>query len=755
MTTQIGSLSTFLLILLFPAISFATLFTSQSGGDWNNSATWDQGLNVPGPGDDVVIDGHTVLIQSANANVNNLTITNNGTALSQLEMLGSYTVNIFGDLHMIAENVNQDIKLLVNGNTILNITGDFLMERTSDNNQSANMAFIASDDSKIFINGAFDFYYRNSNGESGLDIQTYNNAEITVSQKSVFQQDGGDYFLITFAGSSKIMFLDSLNLILNTGNALGLTISGAADLTIGKTLTAKNLGGVEDLTITASLGGDISIAEDLNLTAGASRNLELNSTTGLTIIDVNKNINMDATTTASLALNLGSFGVLNIGGNLERPNKFGSLSMTNSSQLNFNGTGQQVIPISKYDEIITGDSLEFTNVVFNNPNGFILGGNIRIDHDLTLTDGILTSSPDSILIIENGVNITNPSKTSYVDGPMIKRGTHAGSTFLFPVGDNGIYAPLEIEAITDPSVEYTIKPIGCPPPLGVKNGLLKNINQEFHWELERTDGLALGEITLHWDNADDFGITDTASLVVVYYDISTGWTSLGRTNATGNIGALAGAISIGCPPPLGIKTFGFGSTKVDENAAPLAVEMTNFRAYKSNDQSKVFLEWQTVSEENSNYFIVEKSYDGTVFKKIARVEAAQNSTTTQNYISVDDDPQKGNNYYRIQEVSQDQFMTFSNLVNVFFNGQEDIPIIYPNPVQNQVRVFSKDLESDDFFIKVLDINGQCLYAGNQRAQDGQLMLSTSTLNVKNPGMYFLSYEIGGEIKSLKFFKITH
>jgi len=181
--------------------------------------------------------------------------------------------------------------------------------------------------------------------------------------------------------------------------------------------------------------------------------------------------------------------------------------------------------------------------------------------------------------------------------------------------------------------------------------------------------------------------------------------------------------------------------------------LISFKAFSSQDNEAIFLEWQTASEVNSDYFIVEKSYDGITFFPIDRVRSAQNSTTIQHYTSVDNDPRKGDNYFRIQEVDQEQFMSFSNLINVFINDRGEVPAIYPNPIEDLVKVYSKDLKNKELQIKILDINGQCIYTGKHTAQGGQLFISAASLNIKKQGMYFLNYEDGGEMISLKFLSL--
>jgi hypothetical protein len=290
-------------------------------------------------------------------------------------------------------------------------------------------------------------------------------------------------------------------------------------------------------------------------------------------------------------------------------------------------------------------------------------------NSLDFTAGSIQTSSSALLIVEEDAVITGASNAAYVIGPMVKRGKTNNQNFIFPVGDNGIYAPIEIEKITSSSVEYTAQYFGCPPiSLNSLNSPLQQLNPQGYWTLDRNDANAVGNVTLHWDDAAATGLTDLNSLVVSYYNpILTSWYSLGKGTTTGNLGpAVSGAISndFGCPPITLASIFTLGSTDINENAL-LSSELVNFTANKNNDNTKIFLEWKTASEENSDYFIIEKSYDGLTFQEVDKVQAAKNSNTLQFYNTIDDEPSKGNNYYRIQMVDQDRSMNYSNLINVF------------------------------------------------------------------------------------------
>lgn len=107
---------------------------------------------------------------------------------------------------------------------------------------------------------------------------------------------------------------------------------------------------------------------------------------------------------------------------------------------------------------------------------------------------------------------------------------------------------------------------------------------------------------------------------------------------------------------------GFGNFRLLVNTGngctPLPIELISFDGHLYNGD--VILEWQTATEHNNDYFYIERSIDGEVWTRIKEVDAAGNSTTVLNYLTIDEDAKEGINYYRLTQVDFDgQYETFS------------------------------------------------------------------------------------------------
>jgi hypothetical protein len=105
-------------------------------------------------------------------------------------------------------------------------------------------------------------------------------------------------------------------------------------------------------------------------------------------------------------------------------------------------------------------------------------------------------------------------------------------------------------------------------------------------------------------------------------------------------------------------------------------------------QHTVGLQWTTATEQNSNYFSIQRSHDGADWSSIGQVTAAGNSDQLLQYNFVDEQPLAGTNYYRLQEVDALGASAYSQVRNVDFAASSLAVNWYPNPVRDRLTVTS-------------------------------------------------------------------
>ena len=113
---------------------------------------------------------------------------------------------------------------------------------------------------------------------------------------------------------------------------------------------------------------------------------------------------------------------------------------------------------------------------------------------------------------------------------------------------------------------------------------------------------------------------------------------------------------------------------------PLPLSWLSFTASKQNQTA--LLQWSTVLEQNTQSFLVQHSADGTNWVTIGTLAAAGNSTNTNHYNYVHNNPLTGINYYRIIQTDADNRYSYSPLRTVLFTTAGQPFIILGNPVTN-------------------------------------------------------------------------
>ena len=116
----------------------------------------------------------------------------------------------------------------------------------------------------------------------------------------------------------------------------------------------------------------------------------------------------------------------------------------------------------------------------------------------------------------------------------------------------------------------------------------------------------------------------------------------------------------------------------------LPVVWGNFTAEKVN--STALLKWTTVSEQNVDKFVIERSFDGRNYTEIGSVKATGNSSVTRSYTFTDSKPVKGTNSYRIRLTDNDGKQSLSEIRSLIFDEIKNIISIAPNPARDKVML---------------------------------------------------------------------
>jgi hypothetical protein len=119
--------------------------------------------------------------------------------------------------------------------------------------------------------------------------------------------------------------------------------------------------------------------------------------------------------------------------------------------------------------------------------------------------------------------------------------------------------------------------------------------------------------------------------------------------------------------------------------SPLPVELGLFTGELKNDG--VLLKWITYSENNNDYFEVQRGVDGVHFSKIGKIEGHGTTSEMYRYQFFDERPYSGWNYYRLKQVDFNGEAAITSTVKENLSSLPNDKIeIYPNPNNGTFRL---------------------------------------------------------------------
>jgi len=151
------------------------------------------------------------------------------------------------------------------------------------------------------------------------------------------------------------------------------------------------------------------------------------------------------------------------------------------------------------------------------------------------------------------------------------------------------------------------------------------------------------------------------------------------------------------------------------------------------------LNWETLLEQNTAFFDVEHSTNGSDFIAIGKVTAKGNSTSKQYYTYTDIKAPQGMNYYRLKMVDLDNSHTYSRIIAIKNSNQFISLDLFPNPVIDalQVQLASKQKETAAIFIT--DALGKKVWSGSIHLTEGNNATSIPAVQLPK-GTYYFTFE---------------
>lgn len=354
-------------------------------------------------------------------------------------------------------------------------------------------------------------------------------------------------------------------------------------------------------------------------------------------------------------------------------------------------------------QIVSGaQPLQTYDVIFDNASGITLHTNLNVSHLAFFNNGIVHEGPtNQVVVFGSGANLGNTaSDASHVNARVSYNGT---GSFTYPVGDGIRYQPIIINLTSNAdgmTVKYHAADAGPGSftTTGTEATPLVAYNANEYWDI--LENGATGTVTMYWDDYNNTGITDVAHLKVAH-KAGSDWLNEG-TVATGT--TLSGSVTSNTISSW--SPFTLGSMNIN---SPLPITLLSFIA--KNEANANVLYWTTIQEYNNAHFNVQRSTNAKDFVTIGKVNTKAtngNSSVHINYQLIDNHPQIGHHYYRLQQVDLDGKSKFSQTIKLFREAKESIINIYPNPTFSMLNVEYRNLDDEAIRITLSDLSGKIL-----------------------------------------------
>lgn len=166
------------------------------------------------------------------------------------------------------------------------------------------------------------------------------------------------------------------------------------------------------------------------------------------------------------------------------------------------------------------------------------------------------------------------------------------------------------------------------------------------------------------------------------------------------------------------------------------------------DNTKVELTWSSDTENNNNFFSIEKSKDALVFEEVTSIKGFGNNSSIISYYDVDYTPFEGISYYRLKQTDVKGVVLSSRIVSI--NNKN----ISSNLSMNQSSVYETAAnlmgsENKEVLVVLRNEKGMESYSKVIIDQDNNIILPTENDNRLEIGNYIVVASSDNKLYSQK------
>lgn len=412
--------------------------------------------------------------------------------------------------------------------------------------------------------------------------------------------------------------------------------------------------------------------------------------------------------------------------------------------------------------VIPAATLNLYNMIVNNSSST----GVTTNNDVAIVSPAVVTLTDGEFILNNHtLTLNNTATTAFSGGSnnsyvvsetnaavnnsiiQWKMGTTTGA-HVFPFGVNGTYIPFTFNKTTAGSADISVSTrasgttnvpwAGASSVAAVTNmysaygGSASASVIDRWWDITKSAAVT-GNLTFTYKGSENtMSISPTGTVKMQHWN-GTAWdapvgTGTGVTSGTGSV-TVTGATT-------------FSPWVAVASSAPLPIELLEFGGVCN--KNNITLNWSTASENNNDYFTIEKSKNGNSFSTLGIVNSTGNSTTVKNYSLTDFNPFENTTYYRLKQTDYDgTSKTFQTIaIDNCSDSIEGVSIINAyNNKEGNIIINIDAITNETYSVKILNVMGNLLTKEKYIATKGKNNYNIYCNNF-NAGVYFLIIDNG-------------
>jgi uncharacterized repeat protein (TIGR01451 family) len=196
-----------------------------------------------------------------------------------------------------------------------------------------------------------------------------------------------------------------------------------------------------------------------------------------------------------------------------------------------------------------------------------------------------------------------------------------------------------------------------------------------------------------------------------------------------------------------------GTAIINPEAGPMPVTLTKFSAALEK-QNEVKIDWQTSMEINCKSFVIQRSYNGSVFTDIETIAGSGTTNLAHSYSATDPVFSSTPNtiYYRLKQIDLDGKANFSKIIALKISEAANLFTISPNPFTDFINVQTQWNRAEPVIAKIFNLQGKELFTKQLSFQKGYNDIKINNLPALSAGTYFLQLISPSQQKIKKLIK---